>query len=150
VRRSFIEYVERSGGSVAAEGGAVVDVGMSSWPLVAAEGFESGDPTGRLTFAGTVRFTAHFGMLHVPLSAPALEVRQGAGELEIADPALDDRRLVIATVRLAAVGALPGYRAWVAEEVALTVAGSVLFGGVYAPGERFDPLIAVIEEMRNR
>lgn len=144
----FVEYVHSSGGAIEADGGAIVDSsGMPSWPLLDAADFDEG--AGVLRFAGTVRFTAHFGALDIPLGAPTITTDGATGELAIAAAGPGHPAVVLARFGWRAVPAADGWRAWVGADVRLAGEAAHLFGGVYPPGTPLDPLVVVLDHVRN-
>lgn len=142
MKLSFVEYV--SGlldGGVQVTGDATADAhGMFTWHLASAEDFDG--TSGTLRFAGTVRFSGHFGALDVSLADPIVVVADGRGVLHTS--AGPDGPTPIVAFTLTEVPSAPTHRAWLGSEVALTPEGSVLFGSVYAPGDAFEPLIIAL------
>lgn len=89
---------------------------------------------GELSFRGTVTLTGHGGMLHLPLSDPAL-VAEGAGwALTIADPDNADERLQFAR----AGQLIETDRGLCAVGTVLTSDGADLFFGPYVAGTPLD------------
>lgn len=142
VKLSFRNYVESTGGTVAAAAGAertpegvftFADAGRDGLHLDAA-----GQLSGRGDFAGEVQFSAHGGMLSVYLADPAVEIGSDGAVLTVADSAARTRRLTVATLDLSAMTSDR------AEELSLpavlTLEGGQLLGDHYPPMTLVDPV----------
>src|ERR1700722_13727149 len=148
VKASFLAYVNRMRGRITLVKPAYPAAAGFAFPHApAADRAEGGGaapgageravPVGELGFTGGVAFSAHGGMLDVTLAEPVI-VFDGQGALltvaGLARPG-GGTRAVIATLA-------DGPSAPTGETTAfvplLTEDGSVLFGGVYPPGEAMD------------
>lgn len=138
IKRSLLEYVVRMpGGRLALGGGATAtpddDVLFPPDPAAAWYGF-----------TGEVALVGHGGLLDIRFGAPRLVVEGERGALTAqvgADPSV---RLTLVTFAVAARRQDPGRELLAATDVTLAPEAVELFGGVYPPGEPFDPLLASI------
>ncbi|ALJ18453.1 HtaA domain-containing protein [Microbacterium sp. No. 7] len=132
IRRSFVDYVERSGGSVEASDGA-----HRSADGFVFETVESNAHSAR--YRGTVRFRAHGGLLDVIVADPQVRFEGAGGTIAVRaseDPS--DPPVVLARVGEPDAAGAPQLR--------LTVDGARLLGDVYSPGELLDPFRAAGED----
>lgn len=140
----FADYVRGSGGVISASDGAIVDeTGMPSWPLASADEFADG--AGVLRFAGTVRYSAHFGALDLPLADPVIRLDGDRGRLHIPVPGAADAQVLLAEFAWAEAPATGAVRGWVGREVSLSAEAVPLFGGSYPAGMPLDPLIVILD-----
>ncbi|MGM7699114.1 HtaA domain-containing protein [Microbacterium sp. A84] len=144
VRGSFVEYILNGGdGLIHADGGVDTDgQGVFRFPVEAVQRDAAGWV---LSFGGQLRFMAHFGALDVDLSRPRIEL--GATGQLIVDS--HGAETVLARVEPAEPIEVDGWLVWPPLTTRLTLAGSVLFGGVYSEGDDLDVLrIAVVAPSR--
>lgn len=126
IRGSFLDYLH-----------ALPDVAITiDGVTLDAEGFafpSSGDALG---FAGRAHITAHGGALDVTFADPVIDYSSGAALLtaDTGDGREPVARLLDAPVSDEFAGG------GVAQDVALTIEGSVWLGAVYAPWARMDPV----------
>lgn len=96
----FSEYVLNMGdGAILLEGGAS-EIGPALYAFPQRNIDDRGDAR-VYSFAGTVRFVGHSGMLNLPVTDPELIVRGDRCELRVSDPD-DASHLLFATGRVAA------------------------------------------------
>ncbi len=137
VRRSFLEYVRRAGGSVLLAGGVSGDeLDLFRFPVAPG-------PDGTLVLDGALHFEAHQGALAVRLRALRLEPAGSALLLTTMHAAYrreTDERAVLAEIPLVSVR-LDEFGAATADDVLLTVDGSAAFGHNYPPGAPLDPIV---------
>jgi hypothetical protein len=150
IKRSFVDYVRQmpDGQSALGEGAVIGDGGDYVFPpLRSARRAGPGNTIEQLwEFGGDVRFGGHFGMLFVRIAFPVISVRDGLGELTIADPYVSDggARLALATVSMVQQPASDGQLIWLGSDVRLSAVGCEVFNNVYPVGELFDPLTIVV------
>ena len=106
VKQSFRSYVEGSGGTIEADGGATRGAdGEFSFEPAPGEALSvgaDGKPHGIARFTGEVRCEAHGGMLKMFLADPAIEIGPAGAALTAADSPARDRRCELAVLDLAA------------------------------------------------
>ena len=146
IKRSFVAYVRRMPDGRGSIHDGAAPLGEDTLLFPVAEPPATADGARIWTFRGDVRFAGHAGMLFVRIAAPVLTVRDGQGELSIADPY--DRpgaaRVPLVTVGLQPGPAPEGAEVWLGSDVRLTEAGAELFNDVYQPGEPFEDLSVVL------
>ncbi|WP_394554818.1 HtaA domain-containing protein [Agromyces sp. MMS24-JH15] len=139
VRDSLIRYVTViARGTYEVGGGAVEgDGGVFSFPLrhAAQEGADW-----RLSFAGSVRFSAHHGLMDILIADPEVVVGPEGGVL--ATHRADDPDDLLAVVALgpASPAAAGGELVWADVRTELAAAAVPLFGTVYPAGTEMAPL----------
>lgn len=143
LKASFLDYVERSGGSVELGGGAgILRSGEYYFELRDSSDFDVATLRGTIRFAGTVRLSAHAGMMSVTIVDPAVTFGDatvldvaGTGESDGAAP----RPPMVQLEPL-----LPVVRGdvlvWDAIPARLDPAAVELFNQVYPAGTDFDPV----------
>ncbi|WP_291053003.1 HtaA domain-containing protein [Herbiconiux sp.] len=140
VKQSFARYTAASpGGGIDLGHGASV---VPGWDLVFAPAtarFDAASGDGEIGFAGSVRYTGHFGALEVTVRDPLLRLTAGTGVLEIGEP---DARLILATVSCAYSVGDDGASVWESLTCTLTASGIAFLGGVYEQGTPLDPFSA--------
>lgn len=141
VKESFRRYVEASGGTIAAGGGAERAADGGFVFAAAAENAlalgADGAPDGTGRFQGVVTFQAHGGMLSVTLTDPWIEPADGGGYvLSIAET--PTRRTAIA--RLDVGGRTTGADGATELPAATTLDGMMILGDHYPPGTALDPV----------
>ncbi len=136
VKDSFLSYVSgmRDGDIAWDAGASVTNDGEFYFPLRAAH--RATDAL-MLLFCGSVRFTAHHGLLSVSITNPRITIRDGAADLLLRVGNSDER---IAILKLPPRIEDGDVTMWLRSGVALADFGSELFGGSYAAGEPFAPL----------
>jgi len=142
VKQSFRGYVEGSGGTIQAGGGAERaadgEFAFAAAPGAGLQRTARGDLEGVARFAGDVRFEAHGGMLQVFLADPTVEVSAEGGVVTVADSPERDHRLVLATLDLSA--ATTGGDGEMVIPTKLSRDGWRLLGDHYAPMTQLDPV----------
>ena len=136
VKASFRDYLlHAADGAITATGGAEVGPNhMPSWPLLTVAGET-------LTFGGAVRFVAHYGMLDFEIDRPRIERTSNGARLTTA---FGDQQTVIAEMTLDRREQGQEGSFYIGENVTLTEAGNVMFGGAYGGGSVMDPLIIAL------
>lgn len=138
VKQSFRGYVEMSGGTTTAGGGAARDAEGAFEFQALPEGDLAVGADGRLAgatrFAGEVAFEAHGGMLRVVLGDPAVEATEAGVVLTCADST--GRRVEVAKLE-AATAEADGTLVLPAK---ITLDGMMLLGDHYPPGTPLDPV----------
>jgi hypothetical protein len=148
VRRSFVEYVARAGGSVEVTRGAgTIPTGEYYFGLSDASDFDVRPLLGELRFSGSVTMSAHAGLMRFAIADPvvtfgpdgALLRSTGRGET---DPA--------ALVRLEPghPHLTQGVLVWEALPTMLDAAATSTFNDVYPAGAPFDPVSIRVETSR--
>lgn len=138
IKQSLLEYVLRMpGGRVAFGGGASAtpDDELLFPPDAAVSPY---------AFRGEVMLVGHGGLLDIRFGAPRLAFTGERGSLTAqigADPSV---RLTLVTFEIAARRQEVGRDVLAATAVRLAPEAVDLFGGVYPPGEPFEPLLATI------
>lgn len=144
VKDSFLAYLARMEGSriSVGKGAGYEESEEFSYPLASAADFDEESNTGALSFAGQVRFTGHFGMLDLPLSAPRIDVgRRGASLTMRVGDGSEGEVVRVADLAWPAPSLAPeGWRVWSAIPAVLTEAAVELFNGAYRAGEPLAPL----------
>ncbi|MER2138403.1 MAG: HtaA domain-containing protein, partial [Arthrobacter sp.] len=132
--------VGRAHGEVTLADGALCNQGSFSWPLAVASGQEE-DGTLELRFDGSVVLQAHGGMFQVGFTD--LVLRLEADELRVLSDGISDEPFLTGTYRR-----LPAEYgvALISDAPRLLEAGVDAFGGNYAAGTAFDPLVVVFNE----
>jgi hypothetical protein len=152
IKSSFVGYVGRmpDGRSVLEAGARSLDAGRIVFPPLRSAWRTTLDNAEERfwEFGGSVCFSGHFGMLHVLIASPTIAVRDGIGEMTVADPFATEsgERLVLANLTLQAQPAPPGLLIWTSTEVLMSPQASELFNDVYQAGEPFDPLTLVLPD----
>ncbi len=134
IRTPFIDYVQRTGGTVSF--GSPASWHDGRFRFARSPGFGS-DPL-RLKFEGEALFQGHGGFLRLSVANPWI-TRTGSGLAVSVDVDGDRVPLGVVVTPLAAIAARkPG-----ASELALELApeGVPLFGGVYSAGTELDPIV---------
>lgn len=152
IKGSFVDYVARmpDGRHSLGAGAHRTEAGTFVFPPV--RGARRTTPDGldeRIwEFTGDVRFGGHFGMLFVRVADPRIAIRDGVGELTVADQAArdDGERETLATVVLRSVPAPEGMLAWDSTEVLLHPSAVALFNDVYPAGEPLEQLSVVLPD----
>ena len=87
-------------------------------------------------------------MLFVRIASPTIAVRDGVGQMTVADPYTTEgsERLILADVTLQEQPAPPGLLIWSSTEVRMNAEAGQLFNDVYQAGEPFDPLTLVLPD----
>lgn len=139
VRDSLIRYVTViAKGSYTVAGGVVEgDDGVFSFPLRRAvkEGADW-----RLTFAGSVRFLAHHGLLDVLISDPEIVIGPDGGVLATHVDGDSDDLLGVVALEPSAPTETEAGLAWPEVGTQLAASAVDLFGTVYAAGTPMAPI----------
>lgn len=141
VKRSFLDYL-----SGMSDFALAMDGEVRALPQEQAFSFPAVGPVaGTLRFAGSLVLTAHFGALRVLVADPWLEPSPDGVRLTVVRPeewAPGPARFCLADLRPLDVLEEGG---WVATrfDASLAPDGVAMFGGVYPPGEPFDPVVVV-------
>jgi hypothetical protein len=130
VRRSFVDYVQRVGGTVSFGAAAFWRDGAFRFP--AQRGHSD-------RFTGEVLFVAHGGLLSVEIADPWLEEDRGVLVLTVSDFARA-HRLAIAELE-------PGEKRAGPHTARITEAGSILLGGTYPVGTELDPVTLLPDDL---
>ena len=151
IKSSFVEYVRRmpDGQGAVGAGARHLDTGILFPPLRGARRTTPDNVDERIwEFGGDVRFSGHFGMLFVRIAFPTIAVRDGVGQLSIANPYTTEggERLILADVALHEQPAPSGLLIWSSAEVRMNAEAGQLFNDVYQVGEPFDPLTLVLPD----
>ncbi|MDR6688769.1 hypothetical protein J2Y41_004365 [Arthrobacter sp. 1088] len=138
VRDSLLRYVTVvARGSYTVEGGATITTdGAFAFPLRRAV---QTDGQWHLSFAGSVRLTAHHGFLDVLIADPELVTGHEGGMLS-ARTNVDGTTTLIAATDAEVPQHSDVDLAWTANDVHLLESGVELFGGVYPAGTDLAPL----------
>ncbi len=138
IKRSLLEYVARMPGGLLAvgAGAATAPDGEVLFPPE-----EGGAP---YAFSGEVRLAGHGGLLDIRFGAPRLAIAGDRGELTAQIGAVPSDRLTLMTFEVAARRRADDVEVVAATDVLLAVDAVDLFGGVYPPGEPFEPLLAAV------
>lgn len=122
IRRSFVDYVRASDGTVVLGGGATESE----------EGFVFRSAPGTAhAFTGNVRFLAHGGMLDVELGDPVFTVDGDAATLSVSTGGGAARTTVARLIGIRGSDLASG-------QLLLTYEGTRLLGDVYQPGSPLD------------
>jgi hypothetical protein len=115
-------------------GAAMLGMGAFNFP-------PAGNPVspGRYAFQGTVRLTAHGGMLAVTLRDPLLDITEGTATLSV--DAGTGHPMLLCTLEGGTYEALGEDLVWSADHVYLAESGVATFGGQYQPGQTLDPVL---------
>lgn len=152
IKDSFVAYIGRMpDGKVSVGAGAYhTETGAFAYsPVQSARRTDLDGVEARIwEFAGDVRFGGHFGMLFVRIASPTIAVRGGVGELTVADPYAreEEKRQVLATVRLEPVEADEGLVEWRSNEVRLHESAVEVFNEVYPAGEALEQFSILLPE----
>jgi hypothetical protein len=133
VKASFLGYVSGSGGSVALTEPAIYRDGVFGFPRT-----DSGEIEGTLSFAGSVRFVAHGGLLDVRLDSPSVTVGDTASLSVVTPIGGGPERIVIADLHASEASVATGELVWLAK---LSANGALLFESTYPEGTELDPLL---------
>lgn len=153
VKESFRSYIS---GSIANGSWDTADGATYATPVFTFTGATGQiDPTtgaGTVSFAGSVHFTGHGGILDLTIAAPTLQIGEGGKAVLRMDvrsndtsgaPAVDTKQAEIGGLATPlAFDATAGTLAGSAVPVTLTAPGAPAFGGFYQEGEELDPLTA--------
>ena len=133
VKASFRAYVEGMGGSITLDDGAVrAEDGTIMFPVAPGGDLAfapDGSARGSLQLQGTVRFTAHGGMLDSTLAELCLEVTQEGFVLTSLDAPLNQQRCAIATLGPVEVG----------PDDTITIAAAITDDGMYQIADNYPP-----------
>ena len=156
VKESFRSYIS---GSIAQGGWDAADGATYATPSFTFTGATGElDPVsgaGHVSFAGSVHFTGHGGILDLTIATPTLRIAAGGKATLLMDvrsndtsgaPAVDAKQAEIGgLVAPLALDAAAGTLAGSAVPVTLTAPGAPAFGGFYQEGEELDPLTADVQ-----
>jgi hypothetical protein len=148
LKRSFLDYIERApGGRGALSDGAVATEFKEI--VFAPDTLSPPASPGHgllLAFRGTVTFSAHAGLLLVPIANPWVLIAEGQGELTVHDPFQREgvARLKLATFDIDDHVVADGFEHWAATNVRLAPEGCPLFNNVYPASELLEPLTIII------
>lgn len=145
LKSSFLEYLGRMPDSqwVLAGGAGTTPTGEFYFELADDSGFARGSGLGTLKFRGSVRFSAHHGMLFVMITDPWMEFGADGIVLSVEDPASGpegDGRVSLVAVAPVIPTETTVNLAWTSMPTSLLPAGVEVFNDVYAVGEPFAPL----------
>lgn len=139
VRGSFLRYVTVIAcGSFDVAGGVTVDGdGVFAFPVqrVASEGEDW-----RLSFAGSVHFLAHHGLLDVLIRDPEIVIGPDGGVLATHTGVDPDELLAVVALGAAAPTRSGAELTWTAIPSTLAVSAVDLFGTVYPAGTEMAPI----------
>jgi len=124
IKASLLAYARGMGGGDVQHEGAVKEPSGYAFPGTDGEGH---------TFSGSVRITAHGGIMDVTLADPAVVPDGDRWLLTVAGPAGADR---LAVASIESLTEQDGFL--VAAGTAMTAAGADLFAGPYGPGTPLD------------
>jgi hypothetical protein len=138
VRESLLHYVTViAGGSYELSDNVTVDdAGVFTFPLRAVVK-ENADR--RVSFAGSIRFTAHHGLLDIRIIDPEVIIGPDAGVI-VARTDDSDTVIAIAATEGARATHSSGTLRWRAVPTQLLASGVALFGDVYPAGTTMAPL----------
>ncbi|MCZ9881963.1 HtaA domain-containing protein [Arthrobacter sp. B2a2-09] len=139
VRDSLLRYVTviARGSFVVEDGTTVTDDGAFTFPLRNA--VQVGNEW-RLSFGGSVRFTAHHGFLDIRIAKPELVMGPEGGVLSARTDDGGVTTTLIAVTGAEELGREGTDLLWTATDVHLLETGVELFGGVYPAGTGLAPL----------
>lgn len=151
LKESFRSYIS---GSIAKGSWDAADGATYATPVFTFTGATGQiDPTtgvGTVSFAGSVHFTGHGGILDLTIAAPTLQIEAGGKAVLLMDvrsndtsgaPAVDTKQAEIGGLAAPlALDATGGTLTGSAVPVTLTAPGAPAFGGFYQEGEELDPL----------
>ncbi len=140
VKQSFRNYVEMSGGTIAATAGAArAEDGALAFAAAPDSdlSIDGAALSGTGRFRGEVSFQAHGGMLSVSLFDPGVEAGADGPVLTVADTAARTRRVVFAKLDLAAATDAGGA---LSIPATITLDGMFILGDHYPPGTALDPV----------
>lgn len=140
IKETLLGYVGRAHGEVTLAGGVVSSQGSFSWPLTAGGGQEE-DGTLALRFGGSVALQAHGGIFQVVFSDLSLRLEEN--ELRLLSGGISNEPFLAGTYRREFV---ESGVALISDAPQLLGAGVEAFGGNYAEGTIFDPLLVVFNE----
>ena len=139
IRGSFLRYVTViAGGSFDVTGGVTVDgEGVFTFPLqrVVAEGEDW-----RLSFAGSVHFLAHHGLLDVLIKDPEIVVGPDGGVLATHTDADPDELLGVVALGATTAARSGAVLTWAPIPSTLAASAVDLFGTVYPAGAEMAPI----------
>lgn len=142
VRRSFAAYVGAlADGRIELGAGAAI---VPGWDVVFAEDRvdRTDDGAWIATFAGSVRYRGHGGLLDVTIGAPRLRIDGSEAEIDVVTaPDGSGARRRIAVGRIARDAR---EHEWIADDLRLTRDGAALFGDMYAAGDPLDAFVVRI------
>jgi hypothetical protein len=144
IKRSFVAYISKApGGRATVRDGAFATAdGEVVFPFDHAEV----DPPARsLFFSGGVVFSAHSGLLHIPLDSPRIDLNADEGALTVVDPfdQSGEARRLVATFEFSHERIGP-FEHWRGTSVQLASESTELFNGVYPVAEQLDRLSVVL------
>ena len=154
-KESFRAYIDGAiaNGEWTVDEGATYATPTFSFPGVSGR-VDPRDPNGSVSFAGSVRFTGHGGILDTTIANPVLVVRgDGTGLLllDVSGPTMDGDEVAVVeapflTVDLAGQDLTPvdGLITIDAAPTALTAEGEAAFPN-YPEGEAFDPITVTMD-----
>ncbi|MGO2110611.1 MAG: HtaA domain-containing protein [Pseudoclavibacter sp.] len=139
VKASFVGYIRSSGGAIEVLGGARDDDGEFVFAR-ATDGvqFDGDAPRGAAKFAGSVRFTAHGGMLDLTIADPEIAFGPHGASLFVRGG--DGLAVELATLDVGGPLERDSVLEWIGVTPTLTDAGSTTFNGAYPSGSDLDAL----------
>lgn len=138
VKASFVEYVRSNGGQIELAGGARDEDGEFAFPRgVDGLQFDGELPRGTAKFTGSVRFTAHGGMLDLTIANPEIVFSTHAATL-IADDG-DGDAVELATLDVGGPLERDDVLEWIGVTPTLTADGASSFNNVYPTYSDLDP-----------
>lgn len=139
VRESLVRYI-----TVVARGEYTVDGGVTECEggqfVFALRRAVREDDDWRLSFAGSVHFTAHHGVLDILIKDPELVIGPQGGVLATHVSGDPDELIALATLGPASPTESGGQLVWPEVPTQLVSAGVELFGNVYPKGTDMAPL----------
>lgn len=140
VRQSFVQYVTHAHGDIEVFAPATADAAGFTWPASEVITADSGERS--IVLGGGVLFTAHGGLLHVPLHG--LVLHESAGSYALAMRTAGSSERVVVEGSLRSVATQDGSEAHIVDDPALHADAVDLFGGNYAAGTVFSPFVVIL------
>ena len=138
IKSAFNDYIVNGAahGSISVSGGASGS-GSFTFPQASSASWSASSQTGTVSFAGSVHYYGHSGLLDVTFSNPAIVVHSSSSAT------LHMNGTAFATLNLGAASksvGVGGDVTWSGVPATLTAGGAASFAGFYNAGDALDPL----------